>query len=379
MSPDENGPLDIESGAARLREQFAASQAPDTPEPSAEEDVAETPDVVLEDENDEQNLPEDELSEGEEQGLDDDTVVDDSEEDPGEDEDDSKAEAEIDADETITLDVEQLASLVNLPADLLHVNDDGLLALRTKVDGQTGIATLSELVESYQKDAHLTNRGKALAGKHTEFDSMYEQFVTGSNQLVQQAELTVKVLEDDFLAEDANINWQELREDQPDLYAAKKIEMQERKEALISRRNELSAQVQQLQEGQKKQRDEYLAVKLQTEQEALEEAFVHEGLGKWSAEAKKSMMDYLGEQGFPVESLDGLYDHKILLVIEKARLFDKGQRNLKGKMLRALPRVIKPGAKPSKQSIQNVRKNDLKAAHKKSGTIDSAVALLRQK
>ncbi len=73
---------------------------------------------------------------------------------------DDSEEADPGADDTLELDADQLADVLGIP---VTATDEGELRVQVSVDGKPGDATLAEVLNAYQRDAHLTNRGKALS------------------------------------------------------------------------------------------------------------------------------------------------------------------------------------------------------------------------
>ena len=107
-----------------------------------------------------------------------------------------------------------------------------------------------------------------------------------------------------------------------------------------------------------------------------------EALPDW-ADAEKQMeiatgiRNYATSQGFQKEELDSLSDHRSLLVLHKAMLYDQLQKaDVKGKKLKGKPRVIRSGRGAEKKQTQK----GLRAAKMKrlqsTGHVDDAARVL---
>jgi hypothetical protein len=107
-----------------------------------------------------------------------------------------------------------------------------------------------------------------------------------------------------------------------------------------------------------------------------------EALPDW-ADAEKQMeiatgiRNYATTQGFQKEELDSLSDHRSLLVLHKAKLYDDLQKaDVKGKKLKGKPRVIRSGRGAEKKQTQK----GLRAAKMKrlqsTGHVDDAATLI---
>lgn len=287
------------------------------------------------------------------------------------------ADAETDAEEAYELDVEQLAQLLGVDSDTLSVNDEGELRINAKVDGKVSETTLNEALQRYQTDAHLTNKGKELAAKQKQVEEKLNQFVQQSSSIMQQAQATLSVLEDDFVSSYQSVNWAELRENDPAEYAARQTDMAQRRNALQQKRMELAQQAQQAQSEIQQQQAQLIGAELEKHKVERDAAFKTLGWPAWD-KTKPELFSYLEGLGFEGQMLeDGLYDHRLIVLAEKARRYDAGSKNLGEKQVKKLPKVLKPGTKPSKGQVKNQQMTTLKKAHKKSGTVDSAAELFR--
>ena len=107
-----------------------------------------------------------------------------------------------------------------------------------------------------------------------------------------------------------------------------------------------------------------------------------EALPDWAEPDKQQeiatgIRNYATSQGFQKEELDSLSDHRSLLVLRKAMLYDQLQKaDVKGKKLKGKPRVIRAGRGAEKKQTQK----GLRAAKMKrlqsTGHVDDAANLI---
>ena len=107
-----------------------------------------------------------------------------------------------------------------------------------------------------------------------------------------------------------------------------------------------------------------------------------EALPEW-AEPDKQMeiatgiRNYATSQGFQKEELDSLSDHRSLLVLRKAMLYDQLQKaDVKGKKLKGKPRVIRSGrGAEKKQTQKGLRAQKMKRLNQ-TGHVDDAASMI---
>ena len=107
-----------------------------------------------------------------------------------------------------------------------------------------------------------------------------------------------------------------------------------------------------------------------------------EVLPEW-ADAEKQMeiatgiRNYATAQGFQKEELDSLSDHRSLLVLRKAMLYDQLQKaDVKGKKLKGKPRVIRAGqGAEKKQTEKSLRAAKIKRLQS-TGHLDDAASVI---
>lgn len=285
----------------------------------------------------------------------------------------AKEEAEQDAEEVL-LDAEQLASLLGLEQDSIQINDEGGIRFRTKVDGEEGDATLKDLLERYQRDANLTNRGKELTELKKQAETQLQTLNQQVQQTIQQQEAMFSTLEKELLAPYDDINWRTLKEEDPTDYAIKRSEMSDIKDKLKSQRESAAKQIQEqyqyLQQQNQSQIQAYVAEQKQMLRDLIPE---------WNDSMQTEIRSYLKSEGIPDSEIDMIANAKWIKIINNARLFNQGKSEVKKKVTKTLPKVLRPSSQPSKQTVRDSQLNKLQDQFKKSGSMEDAAALLRAK
>lgn len=189
---------------------------------------------------------------------------------------------------------------------------------RTKIDGQEIEVTLEEALKGYsrtqdytRKTQELADRRKALEGQETALAGENAKVAAYLKQVEEVlAEITPK-----------EPNWEELRQNDPAVFAQKWAEWdQHKKEVEVVRqaRAEADAAV---------QRDQMAVLQRHLEAETVK---LHEAIPTWKdaavAKAEKAkMVEYAKGMNFTPEQLAGVTDHRVMLLLHKAMLYDASQ------------------------------------------------------
>lgn len=284
-----------------------------------------------------------------------------------------------DAEETIQLDADQFAQLLGLDAEDVIVNDEGEVRFRTKVDGQEGDATLSDALKRYQQDANLTNRGKKLAEAEKQAQQQLEAFSQQTSQFAQQAAIRLEAINAQFETELGAIDWKKLQDEDPGTYAAKKVEMDQRKRQLDELTRQTLVELDQAEQQTQQEKAKQLQAKLAKEQQSMQDGFKALGV-KVDSDLEKGIVDYLNKhftedqlnQLAPIAPLD-----QLSLMAYKAMQFEKGKATVESKKVKKVPKVLKPGKKPSPKQVKAQQDREIMKRHKKEGSMDSAIAALK--
>lgn len=242
---------------------------------------------------------------------------------------------------------------------------------RVKVDGQEVEVTLDELQKGYSRQADYTRKTMQLAEQRkaaeAELATVREQRATYDNQLKAVQEALQQMLPQEP-------DWQRIRRDYPDQYAqawAAWSQHQEQVRLVAAERQRVAHEQEQ---DQLRLRREFVAKEMELLAEAVPE---WKDDTKRSAE-QKSLAEYGQRLGFTPDELSQVSDHRAILLLRKAMLYDQLQAQ-KPKLDQVVQKVktATPGTAKPKSTAQ---KEYVAARQKlaKSGHIDDAARVLMQ-
>lgn len=252
------------------------------------------------------------------------------------------------------------------------------LEIDVKVDGTPAKATIADLVKNYQIGSAAEKR---LEDAKAKAKSITEEAAEKSKALEGQFATVAKLIEgaEAFINQDVEaIDWSKLREEDPAEYAAKKQEVADRRASLEKIKQGATDAWKENSEQMAAERSQQIQERLQEEQSKLIEK-----LPEWKDEEKAQtdktqLADYLISQGFTKQDIANAYDHRLIVLAHKARLYDQGKAKVETakKKVAKVPKVLKPGAPKSDQQINQDKVQQAKSKLQKSGSIDDAYAVL---
>jgi len=240
------------------------------------------------------------------------------------------------------------------------------------VKGKQVQVDLEELKSGYQKGADYTQKTQTLAEDKRAFEQE-RQAVQVERQQYTQALNQFQQLMGEQYQQYENIDWNQLKEDDPIGYMTRKEEMRD-----IETRHQRATQEQQRIASQAQQQHAVQHQELLTREMEL----LGERLPDWKVPEKREKLSealklYAGSVGYSKEDLDAVTDHRSLLILNKARLYDKIQSS-NPKKIKNVPRVVKGGNKntPSRDKATGKFKSKMKVAQSRGGrTEDIASAI----
>ena len=240
------------------------------------------------------------------------------------------------------------------------------------VKGKQVQVDLEELKNGYQKGADYTQKTQGLAEERRAFDAE-KNAVIQERQQYNQALTQFQQLMNEQYQQYNNIDWAQLKEDDPIGYMTRKEEMRD-----IETRHQRAAQEQQ----QVTQQQQQQYARQHQELVAKEMDLLGEKMPDWKNPDKRAKLSeelklYATNIGYTKEDLDGVTDHRSLLILNKARLYDKIQKSNPRK-IKQVPRVVKGGSKntQARDSKTGKYQSKLNLAKKRGGrTEDIASAI----
>ena len=238
-----------------------------------------------------------------------------------------------------------------------------------KVDGKEVEVTLDELQKGYSRTQDYTRKTQQLAEARKAAESEL-QAIRAERE--QYAQLLGALSEQVKTAAEPKIDWDRLYKEDPIEYVRQREVMRENREkaAAIQAEQKRLADI-----AQQEQMQQFQAVKAK-ESEALLEA-----LPAWKdpakAKAEKAMLVEFGQKmGFTPQELGNIFDHRVVLALRKAALYDQMQAKRQGikPVTNNGPRPAKPGAAGRvSQMSESARANQRLA---KTGRVQDAASAI---
>jgi len=239
-----------------------------------------------------------------------------------------------------------------------------------KVDGQEVEVSLSDLKQSYSGQAYIQRGMQDAAAQKKQAEQVYqallqerEQMSTLLNQLNSGEMLTAPKPPNKDLLKTDPIGYME----QKAAYDDAKAEFDNQQAAIAQAQMQQAQQMQYAQEAN-----------LQQEMGKLAQVIPDFADPDKGGKLKEDLVSYGTRLGYSAAELGGVTDHRAIVVLHKAMLFDKLQAS-KGKAVEkasnARP-VVKPGAKKSPKVASQKRAKDVQARMKKTGSVDDVASFL---
>lgn len=275
------------------------------------------------------------------------TEVDEDEIDDEEDDQDDLELEDPDEDETEDEDVDDDTDEDDEEDDEpLAASDDQIVDIA--VNGESKQVSVKDLKRLYGQEASLTKKSQDLATQRKQSEEQLAQTQMSYQKLLERAEARYKPYADiDMLVASREMDaetFSQLRQDAKQAEDDLKF-LQEESGQLVSQ-----AQQQHQQATREAAAD---CVKVLQEQ-----------LPDWGNELYSDIRDYAVKSGLPKDQVDQYTDPQVIMLINKARLYDQSKESANSKKAKAKLKKSKSGKKvlsskkspPSKQSIQKAKK-----------------------
>lgn len=199
------------------------------------------------------------------------------------------------------------------------------LKIPVKVAGETVEVTLDELIRGYSREADYTRKTQALATQRAEQEAAREKFNSETEAVRQErakyAELLGKLEAEVTASLPQDVDWEKLRREDPDGFAVQWADHEYRKVQQARVRTELESTQQRIVADLTVAHEKHVATEAAKLMEAIPEL---KDPAKRDA-VRSAMAEYATSNGFAVEDLDSVVDHRVLVMIDKARRFDAQQ------------------------------------------------------
>lgn len=238
-----------------------------------------------------------------------------------------------------------------------------------KVDGKDVEVTLDELQKGYSRTQDYTRKTQQVAEMRKQTEA---QLTAIRAEREQYAQLLGALSEQVKAAAEPQIDWDRLYQEDPIEYVRQREVMRENREkaAAIQAEQQRLAEISQQEQMQK----------LQTHK-AKESQALLEAIPTWKdpakAKAEKAMLIEFGQKmGFTPQELSHIYDHRVVLALRKAALYDQMQAKRQGikPVTNNGPKPAKPGAAGRVSQMSDAVRAKQRLA--KTGRVDDAASAI---
>jgi hypothetical protein len=242
---------------------------------------------------------------------------------------------------------------------------------RVKVDGEEVEVTLDELQKGYSRTQDYTRKTQALAEQRKAAEAETEAVRQERAYYAQM----LQVLQQQFQQTEAQPDWDALYQENPTEWVRQRELWRDKQERVraVEAENQRMQGVRQQEEAQARQ------AKLAEETQRLVEAIPEWKDNKRAVEERNKLVETAKKVGFSDEELGQILDHRALVVLRKAALYDdlmSKKSQIKPNPASG-PKLAKPGSattKPSKKSEAQLAQERLA----KTGSMRDAAAAFDQ-
>jgi hypothetical protein len=240
---------------------------------------------------------------------------------------------------------------------------------RVKANGEEKDVTLDELVSGYQKGEDYTKKSQTLAEQRKvveaeakaiqEAQSIREQYAQRLNQVQQ-------ILTD---GKEDMADLEQLKENDPIQYAIKVAEQTEQNKKIQLVQQEQARLAQESNQYMANQQAQFVA----NQSKMLTEKVKEFSDPKKAEQIKSDIRSFGKSVGFSDQELAQVYDHRHVIILQKAMEYDKLQKANPSvtKKLKNAPKMAKKGNKVAKTDVYTKQKKRLKS----SGSIEDATSV----
>lgn len=306
----------------------------DATEPRVFDDLSDAADAILDRWSDGEDL-----SGEEELEATDDVQEEETDEDVTElDEDTDDEELDDDQEE----DPEEATNDDDDEPEEIEIDDDFLVAI--SVDGEERQASLKDLKRLYGQEASLTRKSQEVATKRKEAEESFVRANASYQKLIERAEARFKPYSEvDMLVASRQMSAED--------FASLRREAKEAEEDLKFLKEEAQSFYSEAQQQYQAQ-----------QQEAAKECVkvLEEQLPDWGNELYNDIRQYAVSAGLPQEQVDQYVDPTVIMLINKARLYDQSQKTIESKKAKAKKtsrgKVLRSKKSPVKAKDTSVQK-----------------------
>jgi len=237
-----------------------------------------------------------------------------------------------------------------------------------KVDGEEIQVTLEELQKGYSRTQDYTRKTQKLAEVKKQTEAEIESVRVERQQYSQLLDALRNQVEQSAPQEP---DWNRLRNEDPIEFAAQWAEHQQRQQRLAAIQQE-QARVYEIQQYERAQ---HLSAVVSEERKVLEQVIPEWRDPDVAKREKGELVEFGKKIGFKTEELANITDHRAVVALRKAYLYDKlmsRRGEVKPKPRPNAAPVLKPGAAPAAKKSSDLTKAKQRLA--KTGSVQDAAS-----
>lgn len=251
--------------------------------------------------------------------------------------------------------------------------------IKTKVDGSEGEVALADLVKGHQLESSFTRKNQAWLAEKEAANKQLESERSKLSDHFQLATTAFGLAQEQLMADFQGVNWNQLQQENPSEWAAKRQQFGERQARLNQAKDQSAQQIQQAVKRQEAEAAQSANETLEREHQTLLEKVPSWNDENIRAKEAAEIADYLDSIGFAQDEISSLKDHK-LIILARAALGQQGPSKKKlalaKKKVESIPKLVKPGASrpQSHGAMSAAQKATAKA--QKTGSLDDVTQAL---
>jgi len=247
------------------------------------------------------------------------------------------------------------------------------------VNGEEVEVSLDELMKGYSRQSDYTKKTQEISEQRKQFQTSAERHEAEMSQIRNERQQYVQTLQNiiegstQSLDKFVDVDWETLKATNPIEYVTKREEYREMQEKIQAIQHEQVA----VQSKQSEDMKQLHAQTLHREHQLMADALPEWGDPKKQHEIGSHIRDYARVQGFSDEEIGSLVDHRSLIVLRKAMLYDEmNSSDVKSKKLKNKPRVVRSGKGVSRRDDSKRQRTSKMKRLQKSGHVDDAASIL---
>lgn len=272
--------------------------------------------------------------------------------------------------------LEELPDTVKGVAEAIGLTDDvlmGHLQVPVKVNGETRLVNLKELAKGYSLEADYRHKTSDLADQRRAFEKQIADSQKEWQSRFDNLAVLTGQLSETITVEESRLD-EILQEEGADAYLRAKAKIEQQKEIRSKAQAEQDKARRELQQQQAAAWEHWV----KEQSEALKQTMPEFAHPQKAQILKDRIRDHLKADGYRDEEIASFFDHRHVLTAWKAMQYDelvKARPEVNNK-LKGLPKVVKPGVRPSRGEVQAEKQDALVQRLRKTGDRRDAARLI---